>query len=889
MKRACLIFLFLFLCLISAPAARPAQAQSTETVLYNFTGGTDGGTPQSSLTLRGGNFYGTTQFGGTGLGQGTVFVVSPNGSGGWNETVINNFCPESGACPNGSYPNGPVIFDSVGNLYGITPEGGNTNCSAVGCGVAFELSPVGADWTETVLYVFCSPFTGVCQGGNDPGGGVVMDAAGNLYGQVAPGAFELSPSSGGWTEKLISFNVENSKSGLTMDATGNIFGMAFGVTGLVAFELSPNGKGGWNTTVLYTFTTNPNPTIWSSLALDQAGNLYGTETGWYIGPGNGEDEFFGTAYKLSPGETGWTKTVIYTFSPDDSALEGNGPSGGGLVLDSAGNIYGTTMQGGTYGQGTVFELVAPVGMGSYEEKVLWSFDGTDGSKPNGGLILDSAGNLYGTTPTGGSSGAGIAFEISGILFDATATTLTLSLGQSSYGEAVTLNAVVSSNAGPPPDGETVTFMQGKTILATGVLSGGSASFTTSALSMGSKSITAVYGGDSKFFSSTSSAKYQDVYRAATTTTLTSSLSSSIFGQSVTFTATVAPEFSGIPTGTVTFQNGAVTLGTVTLSGGVANYSVSKLAVGTASITAVYSGSVSFFASSSGALSQVVNQATTTTTLTSSLNPSIFGQPVTFTATVAPEFIGTPGGTVTFKNGAATLGTVALSVGVAKYTTKLAVGTASIIAVYNGGISFITSSSEALSQVVSQATTTTTLTSSLNPSIFGQSVAFTATVAPEFSGTPGGTVTFTDETGTLAKVTLGGGVAKYTAKLPVGTASITAVYNGGSSFTTSSSEALSQVVNQATTTTTLTSSLNPSNAGQSVTFTATVAPEFSVTPGGTVTFYNGATLLKAVTLSGGVAKFTTSALPSGADSITAVYAGNANFGGSSSAPLIETVN
>jgi uncharacterized repeat protein (TIGR03803 family) len=400
--------------------ASPAQAQ-TETVLYNFCSvelqGTcvDGANPQSNLTSYGGNFYGTTQLGGAGylgLGLGTVFELSPNGSGGWNETVLYDFCSEGGEnCTDGSYPNGPVVFDSVGNLYGTTPEGGgNSNCgSDPGCGLVFELSPAAESWTESLPYTFCSQ--GTCSTGALPRSDLIVDPAGNLYGTDTEGVFELSPSDGGWTIQEISFNIPNPTSGLALDAAGNIFVVApSDVTGKwTVYEVSPNGKGGWNSTVVYPFTIGPKGTfIWSPLTLDKAGNLYGTETAWYNvkrKPLN----FRGTIFRLSPGKSGWTKKVLFTFTPDNSATEGNVPTGG-LMLDAAGNIYGTTIQGGTYGLGTVFELV-PGAKGKYEEQVLWNFNGTDGGGPQGSLILDGAGNLYGTTVNGGANGYGTVFEV----------------------------------------------------------------------------------------------------------------------------------------------------------------------------------------------------------------------------------------------------------------------------------------------------------------------------------------------------------------------------------------------------------------------------------------------------------------------------------------------
>jgi uncharacterized repeat protein (TIGR03803 family) len=363
--------------------ADPAQAQ-TETVLHTFNY-SDGAYPQSNLTFDGaGNLYGTTLFMGGGFGN--VFELSPNGSGGWNETVLYRFA----AGADGGYPFCPVIFDSVGNLYGTAQGGG-----AYGKGVVFELSPAGANWKETVLYSFA--------GGTDgayPVTGLIMDPAGHLYGTTLYGGtsdngtvFELSPAGGVWTERVI-YTVDTSYAGLTMDAAGNIFGA--GLT--TAFELSPNGKGDWNPTVLHTFSQSGRKFygVNGTPVLDKTGNLYGTR---YGGGGNG------TVYKLSPGKKGkWTQQVLVSFT------NFTGPWAG-VVLDATGNIYATTLHGGTSGDGTVFELVAPVGAGSYTEKVLWSFNGADGHYLLGGLILDSAGNLYGTTTQGGPDGYGVAFQL----------------------------------------------------------------------------------------------------------------------------------------------------------------------------------------------------------------------------------------------------------------------------------------------------------------------------------------------------------------------------------------------------------------------------------------------------------------------------------------------
>ncbi len=222
-----------------------------------------------------------------------------------------------------------------------------------------------------------------------------------------------------------------------------------------------------------------------------------------------------------------------------------------------------------------------------------------------GVILDKAGNLYGTTQSGGTSTwpSGVLFEVKST--EPTATTLSSSPNPSAYGQAVTFTAVVASNIGPPADGERVTFMKGTVSLGTGTLGGGSASFTTSALAVGTDSITAVYGGDSTLSGSTSTTVKQMVSKATTTTTLVSSQNPSNAGQSVTFTASVAPQFGGTVTGTVSFYDGTTLLKTVASSGGMAKYATKMLTSGTHTITSAYNGSASLSGSST-ALTQTVN-------------------------------------------------------------------------------------------------------------------------------------------------------------------------------------------------------------------------------------------------------------------------------------------
>ena len=240
---------------------------------------------------------------------------------------------------------------------------------------------------------------------------------------------------------------------------------------------------------------------------------------------------------------------------------------------------------------------------------------------------------------------------------ATVVYLASSLNPSTYGQSVTFAATVRSANEPgtgTPTG-TVTFYDGTTALGSGTLSGGKATLVTTGVLTGSQPITVVYGGDPNFATSTSAVLTQTVNQDATTTKLTSSANPSVYGQSVTFTATVTASRpgSGVPTGTVTFSDGSTPLGSGTLNAsGVATYTTTafQLSVGSGqSIAAVYGGDVNFTTSTSTALSQTVNQDSTTTSVVSSANPSVYGQPVTFTATVTANApgSGTPTGTVTF--------------------------------------------------------------------------------------------------------------------------------------------------------------------------------------------------------------------------------------------------
>jgi hypothetical protein len=411
------------------------------------------------------------------------------------------------------------------------------------------------------------------------------------------------------------------------------------------------------------------------------------------------------------------------------------------------------------------------------------------------------------------------------------------------------------------------------------------------LSGGAHSITATYSGDSSFTGSTSSALAQTVNQAGTVLALASSINPSAYSQSVTFTATITPQFGGAATGTVTFKDGATVIGSGTVSGNAASITTNALALGSHSITASYSGDSNFTGSNSGAVSQVVNQAGTTTVVASSLNPAYVTQSITFTATVNGLYGGSPTGSVTFKAGSTMLGTATLNgSGQASLTTSFSTaGPRSITAIYVGDVNYHGSTSAVLVQAVNRFPTSTTVGSSLSPSLVGQSVTFTATVTSTYGSIPDGDkVTFKDGATVLAPVALSGGTASYTtSNLAAGSHTITASYLGDSSFQISSG-AFKQIVNKNPSSAAVVSSLSPSTYGQAVTFTATISGSAG-TPTGTVTFKNGTAVLGTASLSGGTASITTSTLGGGTHSITVVYSGDSTYLGSTSPAVSQKVN
>ncbi len=353
-------------------------------ILYSFPGGVNGEGPHAGVIRDpAGNLYGTASEGGA-EGLGVLYKLDAAG----NESVFNVFTP----APSGSQPAGPLIRDAAGNLYG-TAVGGVWNA-----GVVFKIDPSGA---ETVLYTFKGQ-----PDGNNPTPGLIRDSAGDLYGTTEAGGvygqgtiYKLDASSN--ETVLYSFTGGSDGAmpfaGVTLDAAGNLYGTT-SEGGLssgsgVVYELEPGG----NEIVLYSFTGGADGgSPFGGVVLDAAGNLYGTT----YGGGLAEPCTCGVVFKIDPNGN---ETVLHSFEGDP---DGANPAAG-VIRDSSGNLYGTTFDGGSKQLGVVYKL-DPTGA----ESVLHYFRGRDdGASPTSGVIRDAAGNLYGTTQSGGAPGFGVVYEL----------------------------------------------------------------------------------------------------------------------------------------------------------------------------------------------------------------------------------------------------------------------------------------------------------------------------------------------------------------------------------------------------------------------------------------------------------------------------------------------
>ena len=408
-----------FAALIAVLSAQVAVAQ--ESVAYSFSFnkiGTDGAAPVGNLAIdTAGNLYGATSSGGSTYDAGMIYELSPKAGGGWTEKILYAFTGQA----DGGAPNGSMIFDASGNLYGTAGGGSHSQ------GVVFELSPqTGGVWTEQVLYTFNGETDG-----NSPQAGLIFDKSGNLYGTTESGgenaaygtAFELSPPQSGvvWTEQILhSFN-SNFVDGyrplgsLVFDAAGDLYGTTSygGANALgTVFELTPGTGGVWAEKIIFSLGYGNTP--YANLIFDTAGNLYSTT---FSGGAKNSTALNGTVFELSPQTNGtWTEQILHNF-PED-ATDG-GSLAAGLIADATGNLYSTTFHGGPYytqndtanTDGTIFELL-PQQSGGWVEQVLYFFGSAanDGVLPASGLIADAQGNLYGVTGQGGAYGYGAVYE-----------------------------------------------------------------------------------------------------------------------------------------------------------------------------------------------------------------------------------------------------------------------------------------------------------------------------------------------------------------------------------------------------------------------------------------------------------------------------------------------
>ena len=476
----------------------------------------------------------------------------------------------------------------------------------------------------------------------------------------------------------------------------------------------------------------------------------------------------------------------------------------------------------------------------------------------------------------------------------------------SFGQPVTITATVASSAAGAgiPAGGTVTLVVDGSPPAElhRNPSNGTATFSISTLSTGSHQIAAIYNGGSNFAASSQSVAVQlTVGQAGTATVISSSANPSVIGQAVTFTASVtSPGGSAPTTGTVTFVvDSATQQPSVNLnSSGQATFSFTFTTPGPHTVKATYNGSPSYTGSTSATFNQTVGQAATSTTISSSLNPTTTGTAVTFTATVsaAPSTL-TPTGSVTFTiNGVTQSSSVILANGQASITTSgLNFGSNTISAVYNPTGSFTGSTSPNFIQKVLNGSSTM-INSSLNPSVFGQPVTYTAIVSasPANSNAPTGSVTFVVDNGSPSSpVTLNNGTASITlSNLGVGPHTVIANYSGDNNFVPSSSFGLSQTVNKDTSATTVSPNLSSSVYGQPVTLYAAswaFAPGAG-TPSGTETIYIDNVSQGPVNITSGTnyAAFTISTLSVGTHTIYAKDSGDGNFTSSTSTTLTFTV-
>lgn len=403
--RGLMLFTLPVICLGLGLAPKAFAAASSAKVIYSLAGDEDGEYTDTDLVIdSAGDLYGSSVLGGT-FGSGTVFQLTPSANG-WIHTVLYSFT--GGA--DGGEPYKGVTLDAQGNIYGTAVTGGTGACEG-GCGVVYKLTQTGGAWTQTVIY----SFTGG-DDGSGPGAGLTIDDQGNLYGVTPTGGanglgtiYQLSPNQSGNWDFTVIHTFTGGADGATGSAGrlllhgGDLYGVATagGVHGQgVAFELAPSQVGGWRFRTIYAFQGEPDAGFpYGGLLSDRSGNLYGTT--YYDGAND-----LGSVYELFRVAGKWQEKVLYSFQ---GGSDGQSPIST-LVSDAAGNLYGTTSEGGAGGFGTIFKLT-PSSSGTWTESVVHSFRGPpDGSFPYNGMVGDGAGHFYGATVHGGVADDGSIYE-----------------------------------------------------------------------------------------------------------------------------------------------------------------------------------------------------------------------------------------------------------------------------------------------------------------------------------------------------------------------------------------------------------------------------------------------------------------------------------------------
>jgi sugar lactone lactonase YvrE len=496
----------------------------------------------------------------------------------------------------------------------------------------------------------------------------------------------------------------------------------------------------------------------------------------------------------------------------------------------------------------------------------------------------------GDTDNSGSASSGLVETVQQI---ATTTVLTSDVNPASAGATIHLSATVAISAGASPDGAItglVTFSEGSLILGTAqVNSSGIASIAVSTLTVGANNISASYPGNTNYAGSISNILLESISSTATTTMLAAGGTSSLSGKPVTLTVTVISP-TGTPTGNVVFRDGTTNIGQGTLNAlGVATLSISSLAVGPHTLTAVYQGDSSYLTSTSASLLETISLATTGLTLASPASPVDVGTTVTFTSVLTGNGVA-PTGVLTLHDGSAVLATQNVTnTGTFTFSiSTLAIGTHTLTAQYAGDTNNSPATSNAITITVQQAASSTSLTTSASPSTLGQNLTLTAVVT-SLGVNITGSISFQDGTTAIGSAALSanGTATLTTGSLSFGPHTLTAVYSGDTNHATSTSPVLSEQIVQAAGVV-LTSNLNPSISGTNVVFTATLSGVGSLIPTGSVTFSDGANTLATVQLGAtGAGSLQTAALTVGSHTITASYSGDSNYAAISSF-LIQTV-